>query len=77
MNAEDWYWIIGRPDPMEKVKWAKPFAVRKLDTEDFWFYVVDLRIDGAMLISPESIVDKFRSSNDAHVRAKELNEQVV
>lgn len=48
-------------------------TVRKLDTEDPFFYVVDLNVPGAALISPESVLDKFLTSNAAYKRVRELN----
>lgn len=50
------------------------FVVRKLDTEDPTFYVVDSRVPGYELICEASIVSGTKSSLTAHARAKELND---
>jgi hypothetical protein len=49
------------------------YAVRKIDTSDDRFYIVDLNVDGAVLISPESIVESSLNYLQLQARCHELN----
>jgi hypothetical protein len=51
----------------------EPYAVRKLDITSEFFYLVDLRIEGAVLISPESVVKRSRNYLGLKQEARELN----
>ena len=45
---------------------TKRFAVRKLDTENPWWFVVDLTVPGAALLADAAIVDRFLDHLAAH-----------
>jgi hypothetical protein len=51
----------------------KPFAVRKLNTDEPWWYVVDLRVPRAALLDPAAVVAKVRDRNTAKEHAAKLN----
>lgn len=51
----------------------KRYAVRKLDTEDSWWFVVDLAVPGAAILAEAAIVDRFPSYEAAHRHADAYN----
>lgn len=52
---------------------SKPYAVRKLDTDDPYWHVVDLRIPDAAILAEGSVLDVYLQSASAHRAAEFLN----